>query len=374
MFSTKELRFIPADSPPPPPKDFKSVEFGCTFAPYMLWADWDEKNGWSAPVIGEVQPITLHPAALVLHFAVETMETLKAFRGVDDRIRMFRAEYKAHALNLGAQRATLPSFDEAAMLECWGRLAVANRDWIPPAGEGALYMRPMIIGTEATFLHKRPRSARLHINCTVWSKPFGGDGLTMYADARYIRAWPGGVCEHKMGCVYAPTLLVNEVASINGCNQVLWLFDAEKEVVTEGGGMNLCFVMQTDTGKELVTPAVAEDREKTIVYPGLMRDSILQLKAADFGLTAIGERELSMNDLRLASRQGLLLECFGCGTGAALCAVKSIFDKKSDNWITPTQAAQSPVAKALAAFFDAICLGNELPNSPSWAYVVDERH
>lgn len=90
MFSTKELRFIPIESPPPPPTDWKSVKFGCTFAPYMLSAEWDEDKGWSPPVIGEVQPVSLHPAALVFHFAVETMETLKAFRGYDDRIRMFR--------------------------------------------------------------------------------------------------------------------------------------------------------------------------------------------------------------------------------------------------------------------------------------------
>lgn len=152
------------------------------------------------------------------------------------------------------------------------------------------------------------------------------------------------------------------------------MFDEEKELVTEGGGMNLCFVMKTDTGTELVTPAVPRDREKTIIYPGLMRDSILRLNPADFGLTAIRETELSMHDLRLASQQDRLLECFGCGTGAAVCMVKSIFDKKFDNWISPTQCAQSPVANALSEFFDAICLGKEQSNSPPWAYIVDESH
>jgi branched-subunit amino acid aminotransferase/4-amino-4-deoxychorismate lyase len=156
--------------------------------------------------------------------------------------------------------------------------------------------------------------------------------------------------------------------------QALWLFDAEKEIVTEAGGMNVCFIMQTAAGKELVMPAVASDREKTVVYPGLMRDSILQLDAATVGVVTIREQELSMDDLRLASEEQRLLECFGCGTGASVCSVNSIFDKKFDNWITPIATSTMPVAKAVAAHFDAICHGKERPKPPSWAYIVDEQH
>ncbi len=108
--SEAEKPKLPADWP---------TQFGSTFSPHILRVDWTEEWGWEKPWIKPMHDFSVHPASLVFNFAAENFETLKAYRGVDGRIRLFRPEYKMHRLNLGAVRAALPTFDEDELLKVW---------------------------------------------------------------------------------------------------------------------------------------------------------------------------------------------------------------------------------------------------------------
>jgi branched-chain amino acid aminotransferase len=96
--------------------------------------------------------------------------------------------------------------------------------------------------------------------------------VTLLADNKYIRAFPGGVGNFKVGSNYGPTIYVGIEAQKKGCQQVLWLF-GEEEYLTEAGTMNVFSVIKNDQGEtELVTPPL----DGTILE-GVTRQSILDL-------------------------------------------------------------------------------------------------
>ena len=77
--------------------------------------------------------------------------------------------------------------------------------------------------------------------------PTGFKPITLLADPQYIRAFPGGVGNVKVGSNYGPTIYVNLGAQKKGCQQVLWLFGPE-ENLTEAGTMNMFAVIKNNQG------------------------------------------------------------------------------------------------------------------------------
>ncbi|VDM82770.1 unnamed protein product [Strongylus vulgaris] len=58
----------------------------------------------------------------VLHYACELFEGMKAYRGVDNRIRLFRPELNMARMRKSAERSTLPDFDGNELIECMKEL------------------------------------------------------------------------------------------------------------------------------------------------------------------------------------------------------------------------------------------------------------
>src|SRR5690606_4001835 len=106
-------------------------------------------------VIGPRQPISLDPAASVLHYAQEIFEGLKAYRLADGAMALFRPEENARRFNASARRLAMPELPEDAFVEAVRQLALADRDWFPRVDGGSLYMRPFMFANEA-FLGVRP--------------------------------------------------------------------------------------------------------------------------------------------------------------------------------------------------------------------------
>ena len=112
----------------------------------MLRIRWTQNKGWSAPKITNFQNFQIHPAAKVLHYAQELFEGMKAFRGVDGKIRLFRPEQNMSRMTMGAKRACLPIFDEEEFLQCICNLVQIDQDWVPNFPSSSLYIRPTMIG------------------------------------------------------------------------------------------------------------------------------------------------------------------------------------------------------------------------------------
>lgn len=177
---------------------------------------------------------------------------MKAYRGADGKIRIFRPEMNMARMNASAQRSGLPTFEADEIIKCMSRLVSIDQEWVPHTDSASLYLRPTLIGIEPTLGVASSDSALLY---TILS-PVGGyfkakEGATgavsLLADPRYTRAWPGGVGDRKMGSNYGPTIQVQKEANRQGLHQVLWLY-GEDHQITEVGTMNIFVLIINDKG------------------------------------------------------------------------------------------------------------------------------
>jgi branched-subunit amino acid aminotransferase/4-amino-4-deoxychorismate lyase len=138
------------------------------------------------------------------HIQFQLFEGMKAYRGVDGKIRFFRPELNMARMNLTAKRSGLPSFDGDEFLKCMARLISIDEEWVPHHPEASLYIRPTMIGIEPTLGVASSDSALLYTILSPVGSYFkkGGSGaVSLLADPSVVRAWPGGVGDRKMGSV-----------------------------------------------------------------------------------------------------------------------------------------------------------------------------
>lgn len=303
------IHFIPAAQlKPKPESDFG---FGKIFTDYMFEMDYDEQLGWHDAQIRPYGPLKLDPASLVLHYAQETFEGLKAYRTEDGRILLFRPEMNARRLIQSNQRLCMPEIPEALFLECLEALLRVERDWVPIA-PSSLYIRPFVFATEAAVgVHPSSKYKFMILLSPVGA--YYADGLNpvrIYVEDEYIRATPGGTGAVKCGGNYAASIIAQAQAARCGFSQVLWLDGKERKYVEEVGTMNVMFKIK---GQLITAPL-----DGTIL-PGITRDSILHLMR-EHGLS-VKERPLTIDELMDAGRTGQLEEAFGTGTAAVISPI-----------------------------------------------------
>uniref|UniRef100_A0A0K0D8U0 Branched-chain-amino-acid transaminase n=1 Tax=Angiostrongylus cantonensis TaxID=6313 RepID=A0A0K0D8U0_ANGCA len=165
---------------------------------------------------------------------------MKAYRGVDNKIRLFRPEKNMERMRRTAQRAALPDFDAEELIKIICDQISLDQEWVPYSTTSSLYIRPTLIGTDPTLGVGFSPSAKLFVITGPVGQYYstGFHPVRLLADPQYVRAFPGGVGAFKMGCNYAPTILVGKEAAERNCQQVLWLYGEEEEV-TEVGTMNI---------------------------------------------------------------------------------------------------------------------------------------
>lgn len=305
-----------------PKPDPSSLVFGKHFSDHMLVINWSEAEGWERPHIKPFQNLSLHPASSALHYSIELFEGMKAFRGADNLIRLFRPMLNMERMHRSAERSSLPLFDKAELLTCIKKLVEIDQEWVPYTQSASLYIRPTFIGTEPSLGVSRPGKAMIFVIVGPVGPYFATGSfnpVSLLADPAFVRAWKGGVGAYKMGGNYGPTIAVQNEAVKRGCQQVLWLYGPDEEI-TEVGTMNLFIYWTNKNGeKELVTAPL----EDGLILPGVTRQSLLDL-ARTWGEFAVTERTMGMKELLSALHSGRVLEVFGAGTACVVCPVGSL--------------------------------------------------
>ncbi|XP_055331784.1 branched-chain-amino-acid aminotransferase, cytosolic-like [Paramacrobiotus metropolitanus] len=300
--------------------DISTLKFGNHFSDHMFEVAWSEAKGWGTPRIVPFHNFQLHPAAKVLHYASELFEGMKAYTGVDHKIRLFRPDLNMARMLNTSKRLALPEFDGKELTRCIAKLIDVDREWVPQNTNSSLYIRPTLIGTEPTLGVAKSSEALLYVIVGPVGPyfPSGFKPISLLADPKFVRSWPGGAGAYKMGSNYAPTIHVAKEAAKQGCQQVLWLF-GDKHYLTEVGTMNIFVYWINEKGeKELLTPPL-----DGLILPGVTRQSILDLTQTWSDLKAV-ERSISMKDILKAKHENRLLEIFGAGTACVVCPVSRI--------------------------------------------------
>ncbi len=347
---------ITRTSTPKPKPDPKKLGFGKYFSDHMAMHEWVDGK-WGEPSLQPYGPIPMDPAAGALHYGQAMFEGLKAFRGEDGVVRLFRADANASRLANGAPRLCMPSPDPARSVELFHALVALDRDWVPSVNGTSLYLRPNLIATEG-YLGVRPSMRYLYYVIAspvgaYYSNAGGLEPVRIKVELKMTRAAPGGIGAAKAAANYAASLYSAAEAKKEGYSQVLWMDAKEHAFVEEVGTMNLFAVI----ADELVTPPLSDS-----ILAGVTRDSLMTL-ARDRGMKVV-ERAITRAELE----SGKAKEVFGSGTAAVVSPVGELnFDGKK---VMINGGAPGPIAKALFDDLTAIQRGAK-PDTHGWLKVVE---
>ncbi|MDP1831244.1 MAG: branched-chain amino acid aminotransferase [Geothrix sp.] len=343
VMSTPTLEIRPSDHAASAEERTKRMThpgFGRVFTDHMVVVPYTEGHGWGQGVLKAYGPIEMDPASSVLHYGQAIFEGFKAYKQRDGGIACFRPEANARRFNTSAARLAMPELPEALFLEAATALIRQDQAWVPGAVGESLYMRPLMIATEAA-LGVRASNEYLFLLMASPSGayfPAGVKPVTVWISDDYVRAAPGGTGFAKCAGNYAASLVAQRQAKGEGCDQVVWLDAVHRKYIEEMGGMNIFFVYQENGETVVVTPELTGT-----LLPGITRDSLLLL-AREQGWRA-EERRISVEEWRTDIQEGRMTEVFACGTAAVITPVGHVKSRQGD-W-TIRDGETGPVAAKL---------------------------
>ena len=355
----QEIRYELTKNPKQKPAPGAPLPFGDIFTDHMFVMDYTEGIGWHDPRIVPYAPLTLDPAAIVLHYAQESFEGMKGYRHPDGEIYLFRPEKNAARFKSTHERMCMPPVPEQDFVDAIKALVKLEKDWVPSEPGESLYIRPFCIATEAHLGVKPSSTYKFMIICCPVGAYYatGLAPVKIYVEDKYVRAAPGGTGYIKCGGNYAASLISQETAEKLGYSQTLWLDGVERKYVEEVGSMNCFFKID---GTVYTAPTVGT------VLPGITRMSCIEL-LKKWGIPVSVER-LPIKDVMKAAREGKLEEVFGTGTAAVISPVGEL--RYEDEVAKINDGKIGEVTQRLFDTMTGIQWG-KLPDTMGWTMKVD---
>ena len=338
--------------------DPSQLGFGDYFSDHMFSLRFRDGT-WGQPEIVPLAPVPVHPGCLALQYGQSVFEGLKAFRGTDGQVRIFRPDRNAARLHDSCRRLCIPPLPDGAFEAAVEEIVRMEHEWIPRRRGEALYVRPVIFAEDG-HLQVRPSEAfRLLIFTSPVTNYYDREAgaVSLKAQSRYTRAAPGGVGFAKTGGNYAAALFPAAESIAEGFDQALWLDGTEHRYVEEVGQMNIFF----DFGGRVATP----DLRGTIL-PGITRESVITL-LRDRGIE-VEERRIGIDEVIQGSRDGTLREAFGAGTAAVITPIGRIGFEGAVHEINA--GAPGPLGAELYGTLIGIQLG-EREDRHGWNRIVE---
>ncbi|CAI9111217.1 OLC1v1011389C2 [Oldenlandia corymbosa var. corymbosa] len=320
--------------------DWDNLGFAFTPTDYMYVMKCCQGDTFSDGELQRFGNIELSPSAGILNYGQGLFEGLKAYRKQDGSILLFRPEENALRLRSGAERLCMPSPTIEQFLEAVKYTVLANERWIPPAGKGSLYIRPLLIGS-GSVLGVAPAP---EFTFLVYASPVGNyfkEGLSpinLIVETNMHRASPGGTGGVKTVGNYAAVLKAQTEAKSKGYSDVLYLDSVHNKYVEEVSSCNVFVVKQN----KICTPAI-----KGTILPGITRKSIIDI-ARGLGFQ-VEEGAVTVDELLEAD------EVFCTGTAVVVSPVGSI--TYLDQRVTYGKGGTGPVAQQLYSALTSLQMG-----------------
>lgn len=335
--------------------DWANLSFGYMPTDYNVRCNY--RNGeWGELEVSSSEYLPIHMAATCLHYGQEAFEGMKAFKGKDGKVRIFRMEDNAKRLQSSCDGIMMARFPIEKYEEAILKVVKLNERFIPPYESGAsLYIRPVLIGMSA----KVGVSPATEYTFIVFVTPVGpyfkaGFKPTPYAILReYDRAAPLGTGIYKVGGNYAASLTAGEKAHKLGYSAVLYLDAKEKKYIDECGPANF-FGIKNNT---YITP------ESSSILPSITNKSLMVL-AEDLGLK-VERRRIPEEELATFEEAG------ACGTAAVISPVQRIDDlDENKSYVFSKDGEPGPISLKLYNKLRAIQYGDE-PDTHGWITIVE---
>ena len=336
--------------------DWANLPFGYMPTDYNVRCYY--RNGkWGEIEVCSETAITLHMASTCLHYGQEAFEGLKAYRGKDGKVRVFRVEDNAARLQSTCRGILMPEVPTALFVEMVKKVVRLNQEYIPTYESGAtLYIRPLLLGiTPHVGVH--PSDEYLFLIFVTPVGPYfkGGFATNPYVIIReYDRSAPLGTGIYKVGGNYAASLKANKIAHDKGYSCEFYLDAKEKKYIDECGAANF-FGIKNNT---YVTP------KSTSILPSITNKSLMQL-AEDMGMK-VERRQIPEEELATFEEAG------ACGTAAVITPISYIDDLETGKRYTFSKDGKpGPISEKLYHHLRAIQYGDE-PDKHGWVTIVIE--
>lgn len=293
--------------------DWKNLPFGYYPTDYNVRC-YGRNGQWGEIEVSSSVFISIHMAATALHYGQEAFEGMKAFRGVDSKVRLFRWKENAKRFRTSADGIMMQEVPDELFFSAIDKVVRLNAKYIPPYGTGAaLYIRPLLIGSGPQ-VGVKPANEYLFVVFVGPVGPYFKEGfnpVTVELVHDFDRAAPLGTGHIKVGGNYAASLRPADRAHKDGYSSVLFLDAKEKKFIDEAGPANF-FGIRNNT---YITP------QSRTILPSITNMSIEAL-AKDLGLK-IERRPVPMEELELFEEAG------ACGTAAIISPIGKIVDRET---------------------------------------------
>lgn len=334
--------------------DWANLSFGYMKTDYNVRCTYKDGK-WGEIEVSDSEYINLHIAATSLHYGQECFEGLKAFRGKDGKIRIFRLEENAKRIVESAKGLLMAPIPLELFKEMVVKVVKLNERFVPPYGSGAsLYIRPLEIGTSAQ-VGVKPGKEYVFIVLVTPVGPYFKEGFrptNICVMREYDRVAPKGTGRWKVGGNYAASLQAGEKAHSLGYSAVLYLDPKEKKYLDECGPANFFAIKD---GK-YITPA------SDSILPSITNMSLQQL-AKDMGLE-VEARHILLEELDDVT------EAAACGTAAVASPVAEVDDLDTGKkYIISKDGNPGPITTRLYNMLRGIQLG-EVEDTHGWNTVL----
>ena len=335
--------------------DWGNLSFGYIPTDYNVRCYY--RNGqWGEIEVSSSETINKHIAATALHYGQEIFEGLKAFRGKDGKVRIFRLEENAKRIIESAKGIKMQPIPDELFTEMVKKVVKLNERFVPPYGSGAsLYIRPLEIGTSAQ-VGVKPSQEYLFLILVTPVGPYFKEGFrptNICIMREFDRVAPKGTGRWKVGGNYAASLDAGERAHSMGYSAVLYLDPKEKKYLDECGPANFFAIKD---GK-YITPASES------ILPSITNMTLQQL-AQDMGLE-VERRHITLEELEE------IQEAAACGTAAVASPIAEIDDiDTGKKYVIAKDGNPGPVTTALYNKLRAIQLGEE-EDVHGWNTIVE---
>ncbi len=334
--------------------DWKNLGFGYMKTDWNVRSTWRDGE-WSPIEATQDEYINMHMAATCLHYGQEAFEGLKAFRGVDGKVRIFRPDENAKRMMRTADNIMMAPPTMDLFCDMVTKVVELNERFIPPYGTGAsLYIRPLLIGTGAQ-VGVKPAKEYMLIMFVTPVGPYYKEGfkpISVMVDRHHDRSAPLGTGNIKVGGNYAASLLSGDEAHRKGYPSVLYLDSKEKKYIDESGAANFFAIR----GGSYITP------KSSSILPSITNMSLRTL-AADFGLK-VEDREVEFAEMPTFEEAG------ACGTAAVISPIGKVFDPdEGKTYVIGNSSEPGPWCIKLYERLRAIQLGEE-PDTYGWNTIL----
>jgi branched-chain amino acid aminotransferase len=334
--------------------DWSNLGFG------YIRTDYNVRCHYSNGAWGDIEECTdeninIHMAATCLHYGQDAFEGLKAFRGKDGKIRIFRLEANAERLQSSCDGIMMPRVSTELFREMVKKVVGLNERFVPPYESGAsLYIRPLLIGISPQ-VGVSPSTEYLFV---IFVTPVGPYYKAGFATNNCVifrnidRAAPLGTGRYKVGGNYASGMKASHAAHVQGYACEIYLDAKEKKYIDECGAANFIGIKDN----RYITPL------STSILPSITNNSLMHI-ARDMGLV-VEQRPVLLEEVSGFDEAG------ACGTAAVISPIGRIDDAETgETFVISKDGTPGPVLTSLYHGLRAIQYG-DVEDKYGWVTIL----